>query len=577
MDLSFEQRLLRFLDREEEDERRSARELRALSIAERVLEGECIEDALLERVDADVHVFRVAENLSKFRPGDALAVGDGIDFAVATSLVYGRYDAGGGELVLERDPFARGEVPGLEVGTRYCVDRRPLGLRGRLQDVVRAGFADQAIRDVLEGRHRPLRDQERFERAQSALAQTELNEAQRRAGAAAIGTESLALVQGPPGTGKTRLLAEVLKALCAKGCRIAVTSFTHRAVDNALLALRRIDPGLPLFKLGNRGSQAVQLRRAGVRQANPRSIRLPDGGLVVAGTSFALAKLPARERFHFAVFDEAGQLPIPHAIAGMLRAKRWLFFGDHRQLPPVITAQHNDREVTVSVFEWLHSRYGSELLDVSYRMNEAVCKVVSETFYDGLVRPDDSVARRSMPFRPGGKLDEVLDPGKGVVLARVDHLQPGMRSPEEANLCADLVDDLLCHHGIPPQDIAIIAPFRAQVRQIRSALQRRALPAHEDLVVDTVERIQGQEREVVVLSLTVGDPDSLELRSAFFFSTNRLTVALSRARTKAVLVASRGAFRALPMDPDSLRAASVFKSLYERLPQVDLTPVYASR
>ena len=105
-------------------------------------------------------------------------------------------------------------------------------------------------------------------------------------------------------------------------------------------------------------------------------------------------------------------------------------------------------------------------------------------------------------------------------------------------------------------------------------LQKKGLPAGDPLTVDTVERMQGQEREVVLVSLAVGDPDGLRRRSSFFFSTNRLNVSLSRARTKAILVASQGAFRALPMEVESLRAASVFKVLEQRLPQVDLTKVY---
>ena len=79
----------------------------------------------------------------------------------------------------------------------------------------------------------------------------------------------------------------------------------------------------------------------------------------------------------------------------------------------------------------------------------------------------------------------------------------------------------------------------------------------------------------MIVSLAVGDPDSLHARARFFFSVNRLNVALSRARTKFVLVASRGAFEALPNDPESLRASSLFRRLFAALPSVDMTPVYA--
>jgi DNA replication ATP-dependent helicase Dna2 len=191
-----------------------------------------------------------------------------------------------------------------------------------------------------------------------------LNEAQIAAGAAAIATESLALVQGPPGTGKTRLLAAVTAALCGHTCRVALCAFTHRAVDNALLAIRRAAPRLQLIKLASSSNAGrKELLAAGVQFVDARRVRLPERGCVVAGTCFQLAKLHARERFHYAVFDEAGQLPIPHALPGMLRAHRWLFFGDHRQLPPVVTTAHADRDAAVSIFEHLRSDSVSYSID----------------------------------------------------------------------------------------------------------------------------------------------------------------------------------------------------------------------
>lgn len=572
MDLTLEQRLLRFLQREEEGEARSQRDLRALAVEERVLEGECIQDAVLERVSKDGFVFRLEENLSKFRRGDALSVGDGVDFGEAVPLAYRGYDPEEGTLRLERDPFSWVADPGLEVGARYVIDRRALGLRGRLQEIVRTACADPELAQLFDGAWQPTRDDGRRQRAMDALRAAGLNGPQVEAGADAIATEGLALVQGPPGTGKTRLLAEVAGVLGGAGCRLGLTAFTHRAVDNALLAIRRRHPKLPLVKVG-RGGDLAALQDAGIRAVDPRRGRLPDSG-VIAGTCFQIAKLPVHEGFHYTLFDEGGQLPIPHAMVGMLRSHRWIFFGDHKQLPPVITHDHGDRDMARSVFEYLHDLYGGVMLDQSYRMNDGVCGVVSETFYDGLLRPAEEVAGRRLPFVPGGRLDEVLDPERPVVLARVDHRHPGMRSEEEANVVVDLVEDLVRQHHVEPEQIAVIAPFRAQVRLLRASLDRRQIPGGDQVMVDTVERIQGQEREAVLVSLAAGDPHSLRDRSKFFFSANRINVALSRARTKAVLVASDGAFRALPMDPESLAVASLFKELRARLPEVDLTAVY---
>ena len=577
LQLTFEQRLLRLLVREERDEQRTSRELRAQPTEHRVLEGECIEGARFLREQKGRWVFYVADNSSKFRAGDPLLVGDGFDLDSALSLSYGSYDAQTRELVCVLDPFRRDVEPTFEVDAEYVIDRRALGIRGRLRDAVRATFSNKRLSNVLAGDHRLRVDEGRKRRAVQALSKSGLNPGQVEAGGVAIGTESLALVQGPPGTGKTRLLASLIAALCSKTCRIALCAFTHRAVDNALLAIRRIAPDLALYKLAASSSDGRhQLRAARVNLSDARRSRFPDRGCVVAGTCYQLAKLHDRERFHYTVFDEAGQLPIPHALPGMLRSDRWLFFGDHRQLPPVVTTAEADQGAATSIFEHLHEHYGSSLLDTTYRMNEGVCKIVSDTFYDGMLRSADGVAKRRMPFVPGGRLDEVLDPSLPVVWLRLDHRQPGQRSSEEANAVADLVEDLVRRHGVAPEEIAVIAPFRAQVRLMQSAIDKKALVGAGRLTVETVERIQGQEREVVVLSLAAGDPAESKQRGAFHLSLNRLNVALSRARSKVVLVGSSHAFKALPPDAAGLRMASRCKELRDRMDCVDLSRLYVT-
>ncbi len=573
--LTLEQRLLRFLAREERDELRSHRELRAQPIEVRVLEGECLEQATFLGPRGLAFVFAVADNASKFRPGDPLLVGDGVHLDAAIPLVLGDYDATAGELRLERDAFVREAAPRFEVGRQYVIDRRSLGLTGRLREVVQACFAVPRLRALLTGELPPGRDAARHQRAAARLRACGLNDTQADAGAAAIATDGVALVQGPPGTGKTRLLAEVIAMLCQAGCRIALCAFTHRAVDNALAAIRRLAPELSLFKLGTPSADSQrELRALGVQSVEPRRARLPERGCVVAGTCFQLAKLHESFQCHYTVFDEAGQMPIPHALPGLLRSQRWLLFGDHQQLPPVVTTADKDALAAMSVFELLHQHYGAALLDTTYRMNDGVCRLIGDTYYDGRLRPAPAAAQRRLPFAAGGRLDEVLAPGQPVVWLRIDHQQPGQRSPVEASAVADLVADLVQQHGVPAAEIAVIAPFRAQVRLLRSAIQQKQLRGSEDIVVDTVERIQGQEREAVIVSLTTGDPQAVRGRGAFHLSSHRLNVALSRARSKAVLVASAHAFTALPADPEGLRMAARGKALRDRLPCVDLTRVY---
>ncbi len=581
MQLTLEQRLMRYLAREQDAEKHQRREIRSQPLDLRVLEGDCIHDAVYEGRDAGAFVFACRENGSKFRGGDKVVVGDGHDLEAGAPLMYRSYESNVGKLRLELDPFARNARVEFKVGQAYVVDRREPEGRSSLASAVREAFESPWIRDALEGKRSVTFDEARRERARVALQARGLNAAQIEAGAAAIATEGFVLVQGPPGTGKTKLLAEVIAAVCSRGGRIALSAFTHNAVDNALLAIRKVAPELDLVKIGgDTGGVAEsreELRRANVRLGDVRRIRLPDTRVVVAGTCFQFAKLPDDSQFHCVVIDEAGQMPISHALPPMLHSKHWLFFGDHMQLPPVTQAEHKDREAADSIFGLLHRRYGGHMLDTTYRMNEGVCRLVSETYYGGRLRPDAVATARKLPFVPGGKLDEALDPDHPVVWLRVDHRQPGSRSREEANAVADVVEDLVRQHGVPMREIAVIAPFRAQVQALREALATKNLPQAADLVCDTVERIQGQEREAVVVSLTAGDPEDSRGRGAFHLNENRLNVAISRARSKVVVVASSYTFEAVPEDFDALRTASRCRELRDRMKMVDVTKLYCGR
>ena len=581
MQLTLEQRLLRYLAREQDAEKHQRRELRSQPVDLRVLDGDCIHDAVYEGRDAGAFVFALRENSSKFRSGDKVVVGDGHDLEAAAPLIYRAYDANAHKLRLELDAYLRGARVELEVGRAYVVDRRDQEMRSPLVSAVRDAFDSPWIREALEGSREVTFDEARRERARAALQARGLNAAQVEAGAAAIATKGFVLVQGPPGTGKTKLLAEVMALVCTNGGRMLLNAFTHTAIDNALRAIRKLAPDLELVKLGGESGGVPEareeLRRANVRFVDVRRPELPDKRCVVAGTCFQIAKLSDKERFHSIVIDEAGQMPIPHALPAMLRSNHWMFFGDHLQLPPVAQAEHKDREAADSIFGLLHRRYGGHMLDTTYRMNDGVCRLVSDTYYGGRLRSDEAAATRALPFVPGGRLDEALDPAHPVVWLRVDHRQPGTRSREEANAVADVVEDLVRRHGVPTREIAVIAPFRAQVQAMREAIGTKNLPRLEDLVCDTVERIQGQEREAVVVSLTAGDSEDSRGRGAFHLSENRLNVAISRARTKVVVVASKHTFDAVPEDFDALRTASRCRELRDRMKMVDVTRLYCGK
>ena len=276
--------------------------------------------------------------------------------------------------------------------------------------------------------------------------------------------------------------------------------------------------------------------------------------------------------FDAVVVDEAAQVPLSFASCALLAAPRHILVGDHRQLGPIVQGQHADSLGARSLFEHLAAAYPPMLLQTTYRMNAGLNEFPSRVFYDGRLSPDAHVAVARFRHVPGGAYDELFDPARPAVIALVAHEGFRTRCPAEAQVVAGIVLDRILRQRGAPDDIAVVSPFRAQLRLIRT-LVRRGLGAAGYAgslpVIDTVERIQGQERDLVIVSLVTSDPDHLAGEAgAFFFSGSRLNVTITRARTKLILVASPLAFAAFPKTLSGLADVERFRRLRRELPSV---------
>jgi DNA replication ATP-dependent helicase Dna2 len=177
------------------------------------------------------------------------------------------------------------------------------------------------------------------------------------------------------------------------------------------------------------------------------------------------------------------------------------------------------------------------MLKTTYRMNEEINRYPSQRFYEGKLTPASSAAHRTLSLngRPGTYAD-FLEPAPSSIFVEVDHVQNGMRSEQEARIAAGIVQEAL-QRGLSETEIAVVAPYRAQVRLIRNALYRMGVEVGgEAVVVDTVERIQGQERDIIIFSLTTSDPGHAAERADFYFQPNRLNVAITRPRKKRIVI-----------------------------------------
>jgi len=463
--------------------------------------------------------------VSKLREGDVALASDGDPVTGHGEL--GRIVELGEEVVFETDEPV--ELRRLDVyPSEISVDRSLTALH----DAVLKG--SERRKDVLFGRGAPeFRDgADRPDDAPDAYIDN--NAAQNDAVELAVDAEDCALIHGPPGTGKTYTIARTIRALVEEGNRVLLSAFTNRAVDNALEALR--DQGFESVlrvgtETGVRGDmQDVRLVQRG--DPNEKAAELRDAPVVAATTAACGSRVLRECEFDVAVVDEASQLTEPGTHAAINRADRFVLVGDHEQLPPVVRAEN---DLTTSLFQRLIEAYpdASVMLDRQYRMSQRIQAFASAEFYDGALRP-------ATPAVAGQTLRDLgVDPADlpeglagGVNFVDPDGSRDGNRNVREAERVAEVVDAYVAA-GVDPDDIGVIAPFRAQVAEIG----RRT-----SVTVDTVDRFQGSSKAVIVVSLVAtGDLDG-----PIFEDHRRMNVALTRAKKQLTLVGDADALASEP-------------------------------
>jgi DNA replication ATP-dependent helicase Dna2 len=375
----------------------------------------------------------------------------------------------------------------------------------------------------------------------------ENNAAQNEAVTQAVGAQDFALVHGPPGTGKTYTLAQIVRALVARGERVLLSAFTNRAVDTCLEALEA-QGCTDIVRVGTESGvsdemQEYRLQTSGDPEAC--ASQLEEAAIVAATTASCSSRVMRTQSFDVAVVDEAGQLTEPGTLAATARADRFVLVGDHQQLPPVVAADDAADVLGTSLFERLIEANpdASVRLDQQYRMAQRIQAFSSREFYDGALQPaSGAVAGQRL-----GDLDGVepsrlpAELGDGVVFLDPDGTADGNTNPAEARRVGEAVDAYLAA-GVAPPDIGVIAPYRAQVATIDAEIPDR-------VTVDTVDRFQGSSKEVILVSFVATET----LDSPIFEDYRRINVALTRAKKALVLVG----------DADALGTDPVYRRMVE--------------
>lgn len=358
--------------------------------------------------------------------------------------------------------------------------------------------------------------------------------------------ETSLFIQGPPGTGKTYTSAHVICSLIAAGKRIGVSSNSHKAINNLLAKVEEVaeETGLVFVgvKKSSRGKEEQRLNGRIITDVDSNSDVIDYAPNLVGGTAWLFADEDFDQDFDYLFVDEAGQVSLGHLLAMGSAARNIVLVGDQMQLAQPIQGAHPG-ESGLSALDYMLQGEATVapdrgiLLDTSWRMHPEICDFISQAVYDRRLKPHPDCARQRLHLPTGH--DPALAES-GLRFVAMDHMGCGQRSDAEVARVKELAEDLIGtsftdmkgkEGTIGWENILVVAPYNIQVNALTAALPETAR-------VGTVDKFQGQEAEVVIVSLATSTPNDLPRHVDFFYSKNRINVAISRARTLALVIAN---------------------------------------
>lgn len=384
---------------------------------------------------------------------------------------------------------------------------------------------------------------------------------------------SYVAVQGPPGSGKTFLGSHVIGRLIRDGWKIGVVAQSHAVVENVLAGC--IEKGgvkpeqVAKFVKKTKMPNAPWIE---VDQAALETALTEAAGFLIGGTAwdFASEKKFGDRALDLLVIDEAGQYSLANTLAVARAAKNMLLLGDPQQLPQVTQGTH-PYPVDESALGWLsagHDTLPEEFgyfLDVSWRMHPDLCAPVSLLSYAGKLKSAPAGGHRSLlGWEPGLYLREVEHQGN--TTSSIEEANEVVRLAEQF-IGAQWIEDLekpQDARALEPADILVVAAYNAQVDLIAQKLSdAHLLDADGGVRVGTVDKFQGQEAPVVLVSMAASSAGDSARGAEFLLSPNRLNVAISRGQWCAVLIASENLTNFLPATPAGLAQLGGFVRLKE--------------
>lgn len=375
-------------------------------------------------------------------------------------------------------------------------------------------------------------------------------------------------IQGPPGTGKSYTAKHIITKLLKSGSKVGISSNSHKAINNLLLSTAKHcnESGIKAHFVCTSNTEPALIDEGIVITKNKELLTHVKPSCVLGTTAWGFARDDMVDKFDYLFIDEAGQVAVANLVAMSRCAKNIVLMGDQMQLGQPIQGSHPS-ESGLSILDYLlhESATISEemgiFLNTTYRMHPAVNQFISENIYEGKLKSNSVTEKRiiKVPEAYKGKLDKAA----GIIFIPVHHEGNTQASEEEVEeikkLSADLLNRTLTtedgnERSLTWDDILFVTPYNYQCRMLREALGPLAK-------VGSVDKFQGQEAPVVILSMCTSDASESPRGLDFLLNKNRLNVAISRAQTLAIVVGNSNLIKSTVSSIKQLKQLNLFDVL----------------
>ena len=535
----FKQSLLKYLFVEKTFEDEDAEKQKMMSDEEKIENDLLLVGATVVSQDENIYELNVPDNYSKLRVGDKVILND---IHLASS-----FDATITDVFFDTITVMCDKQ--LDISSSFTIEQKSPQLINTLiscLEGIYSGIPGAAFLRLLSG-------EEPFEKEDFLKVNVDdipnfdkitelMNAEQLNAVSNMLEYPPVHVLQGPPGTGKTLVLAATAIASAHMNREVVVIANTHHAVNNALKKIKSIDKKSTVIKVGSL-LKAEELDDTVIKFStfkeyyefsykNRKKKRLGHIiGLTIWG---ALTYLGLRHHAHFrpyhALIDEASLMPLSLATILGKTAPSVCLFGDSRQMQPIFRSELEQNIMSKSILDYCAENIEGVTVDVlhtTYRMNNEITECVSKAFYEPygirLVSSEISSENR-LEYHGNSESLQWIN-----IETECEYLE---ENREEAECVSNIVKELLSI-GLNHNDIAVVTPFRKQVSLIRS--MTRNIVAEDDMpLIDTVERLQGQDVDCVIISFVKTSASNVD----FIFNPNRLNVMISRAKRKVFIITS---------------------------------------